>query len=111
MFISGDISKEETITKIFEAVETLVKEKKLNLRAIVHSAGTGKPGKHQKLADGSMFHQENQNSIDFEDYDFYQSVYPKVIWVAKLDIKNEFSCLLHGLCYFDCGGDRVIPKP
>ena len=66
-------------TKIFEAVQTLVTEKNLNLRVIVHSAGTGKPGKHQKLTDGSMFHQENQNSIDFEDYDFYQSVYPKVI--------------------------------
>ena len=79
LFISGDISKEETITKIFEAVQTLVTEKNLNLRVIVHSAGTGKPGKHQKLTDGSMFHQENPNSIDFEDYDFYQSVYPKVI--------------------------------
>ena len=88
LFISGDISKEETITKIFEAVETLVIEKNLNLRVIVHSAGTGKPGKHQKLTDGSMFHQENQNSIDFEDYDFYQSVYPKVICVTKLDFKN-----------------------
>ena len=88
LLISGDISKEETISKIFEAVETLVTEKNLNLRVIVHSAGTGKPGKHQKLTDGSMFHQENQNSIDFEDYDFYQSVYPKVICVTKLDFKN-----------------------
>jgi len=76
VLVQGDISKEETISKIFEAVENLVSKKKLNLKVIVHSAGTGKPGKHQKLGDGSMF-QENQNSIDFEDYDFYQSVYPK----------------------------------
>ena len=55
-------------------------KKNLKLRVVVHSAGTGRPGKHQKLGDGSMFQEgEDHKSIDFEDYDFYQSVYPKVV--------------------------------
>ena len=78
--ISGDISKQETVDKIFDAVGSLVTKKNLKLKVVVHSAGTGRPGKHQKLGDGSMFQEdESQKSIDFEDYDFYQSVYPKVV--------------------------------
>jgi len=78
MSVQGDISKQETVDKIFEAVESLVTKRNLKLKVVVHSAGTGRPGKHQKLGDGSMFQEdETQKSIDFEDYDFYQSVYPK----------------------------------